>query len=78
MHAFGPLDLATLYHQTEHHFFAATCPLYKRFNPCVNGYFADPYVNEWNLLFIRVGSSPLGDAQDAILELIPAPCCRCA
>ncbi len=71
MHAIGPLDLATLHHLTEHHFFAATCPLHRRFNTCVNAYFADLYVNEWNLLFIHVGSSPVGDATDTILELIP-------
>ncbi|MBT2374439.1 GNAT family N-acetyltransferase [Pseudomonas fluorescens] len=71
MHAIGPLDLASLYHQTEHHFFAVTCPLHRRFTACVNGYFADLYVNEWNLLFVRVGSSSLGEGLDAILELIP-------
>ncbi|QJI27738.1 GNAT family N-acetyltransferase [Pseudomonas sp. ADAK18] len=71
MHAIGPLDLASLYHQTEHHYFAVTCPLHRRFNACVNGYFADLHINEWNLLFIRVGSGLLGDGLDAILELIP-------
>jgi len=70
MQTIGPLDLATLYHQTEHHFFAVTCPLHWRFSAGVNGYFADRSLNEWNLLFIRVGSGPLGDGVDTVLELI--------
>lgn len=59
-----------LYHQTEDYYFTSTCPLHRRLNACVSVYFSDEYINEWNLLFIRVGSSHPGDAVAASLELI--------
>ncbi|WP_248749600.1 GNAT family N-acetyltransferase [Pseudomonas sp. MWU15-20650] len=63
-------DLCTLYHQTEDHFFAATCPLHHRYSAGVNAYFTDEYANPFSLLFIRVGSAPLGEAMAAPLDLI--------
>lgn len=65
MHADTACDLPTLYHQTEDHYFAATCSLHRRYNACINAYFTGEYFDPWNLLFIRVGSAPLGGGYDS-------------
>lgn len=65
-----PTTVNSLYHRTEAHFFSATCPLHRSFNACVSAYFADEVVNEWNLLFVRVGSEPLGVGMAACEQLI--------
>ena len=70
MHANAACDLATLYHQTEDHYFATTCALHRRYNACINAYFTDEYFEPLNLLFIRVGSAPMGEAMAAPMELI--------
>lgn len=59
-----------LYHQTEAHYFSATNPVERWFGSCVSAYLADQDVNEWNLLFIRVGGAPLEDAIAACEQLI--------
>ena len=70
MHVNADCDLTALYHQTEDHYFAATCSLHRRYNACINAYFTDGYFEPANLLFIRVGSTPMGDAMAAPMELI--------
>jgi GNAT superfamily N-acetyltransferase len=70
MYAMPTCDLPTLYQQTEDHFFTATCPMRRRYGACITAYFTDEYLNPWNMLLIRVGSAPLGDAMAEPLDLI--------
>nr|WP_315415987.1 GNAT family N-acetyltransferase [uncultured Pseudomonas sp.] len=70
MHADVACDLPMLYHRTENHYFAATCSLHRRYNACINAYLTDEALDPFNLLFIRVGSGPLGDAVAAMLDVI--------
>jgi len=70
MHADTACDLPTLYHQTEDHYFAATCSQHRHYNACINAYFTGEYFDPWNLLFIRVGSAPMGGAMAAPLDLL--------
>lgn len=70
MHADAACDLPALYHQTEEHFFAATCVMHRRYGAGINAYFTDEPSNPWNLLLIRVGSAQSGDAMAAPLDLI--------
>ncbi|WP_306100205.1 MULTISPECIES: GNAT family N-acetyltransferase [unclassified Pseudomonas] len=70
MHADTACDLPALYHQTEDHYFAATCSLHRRYNACINAYFTDDYFDPWNLLFIRVGSAPMGGAMAVPMDLL--------
>ncbi|QJI36064.1 GNAT family N-acetyltransferase [Pseudomonas sp. ADAK13] len=70
MHSTAASTLATLYHQTEAHFFAAVCPLHRRYSAGVNAYFIDADQVPWNLLFIRVGSVVQDDAMLEPLDLI--------
>ncbi|NWE41892.1 GNAT family N-acetyltransferase [Pseudomonas yamanorum] len=70
MHLTAACDLATLYHQTDEHFFAAVCPLHRRYSAGVNAYFIDVDPVPWNLLIIRVGSAVLDEAMVEPLALI--------
>ena len=70
MYADAACDLSTRYHLTEDHYFAATCTLHRRYSAGINAYFIDEHFVPWNLLFIRVGSAPLGEAMVQPLELI--------
>lgn len=58
------------FHLTEEHFFAVTTSVHLRINSCVNAYQTDSGPSPWNLLFIRVGSAPLGEALVASDRLI--------
>lgn len=57
-----PDTVEARYHCAEEYFFAATSPSHRRFNACVNVYLADESRSVWNLLLVRVGSAPLGNA----------------
>ena len=70
MHVDAACDLPALYHQTEEHFFAATCGMHRRYGACINAYFTDERSNPWNSLLIRVGSAQSSDAMAAPLALI--------
>lgn len=70
MDANPAFDLVTLYHLTEDHYFAATCLTHRRYCAAINAYFIDEHDFPWNLLFIRLGSAPLGEEMAAALELI--------
>ena len=70
MTAYATCDLRTLYHLTEDHYFSATCGLHRRYSAAINAYFVDVCSGLYDLLFIRVGSAPLGEAFAAPLGLI--------
>ncbi|PKH24095.1 GNAT family N-acetyltransferase [Pseudomonas fluorescens] len=70
MYAKAATDIPALYYLTEDHFFATTCAMYRRHAAGINTYFAEENSSPWNTLFIRVGSAPLHEATQVILELI--------
>ena len=70
MHAQTAPDLPALYHLTEEHYFAATCAMHRHYSAALNAYLNDEFSGPGDLLFIRVGSAPLGEATAALLELI--------
>ncbi|KAE9650855.1 GNAT family N-acetyltransferase [Pseudomonas sp. PB105] len=74
MRAIPTRDLPTLYYRTEDHFFTVTCPLRRRYGACITAYFTDLFRNPSNLLLIRVGNAPSGDAMTEPLGLIRRTC----
>ena len=74
MRAIPASDLPTLYCQTEDHFFTVTCPLRRRYGACITAYFTDQFRAPSNMLLIRVGNAPLGDAMTEPLDLIRRTC----
>ena len=70
MHLDAACDLPTRYHLTEHHYFAATCPLHRRYSADINAYFTDEHAGSCDLLFVRVGSAALDEAMAAPLDLV--------
>lgn len=67
-----PTTLEARYHCAEEYFFAAICSAHRRFNACVNLYLTDERHSAWNLLLVRLGSAPLGEAMRECTALMRA------
>ena len=70
MPATATVCVNTLYHQTEVYFLAGSCSFHRPFSACIDAYLSNDPLSDWNLLFIRIGSPPPGEALDDCLALI--------